>query len=1163
MSSTGATAPPPGLSREPVPTGNTAATPSAEARNENNSKPRSQQPPRHHRRGPRNHPKPKTETNVEPSATGESEASGSKSRKPRIRKPRNSISTTPPPPNENNGGEAPSSRKNRRQKNQSSKDTPSTITSTPQSTANNRNTPATSRSNRSSFGGPRNQRTRTPTPGKPIFKEHSSLDALVAGLENGSLFRAKLRCNPGDRSQGFCTISGLPHDVFIPDWKPQNRAIEGDEVAIQILPLSEWRDPKAPRETRGGNDDKNRRKSRGRGRESTATPSRSTTTGNILPFGSVGSARNGGKSVATTATTTAVAGGNGIDIDYEEKEVTSRMPISTPITPATIEITLGGESQCIADQEDDSDGEEEVVSELVAAPALVASPSGGELPISLDHSPLGLGGVDDEMEEEEEEHDVSMVGFVTEKLQQANLQDNLTTATTSPAATVAAPLSFKDERPWQDAASPAQAIAIISELLNNDFQGWRATAEVVGIMKKSERRDTIVGVLKMFGGGNSSYCLIPRDPRLPRCLLEPGTLKRIGKKTGILNTTLQQEAKQEDVPYRTLLAAHITSWDACNRHPNVEITRIVGKAGGLDVEIEALLTQERIHDDDQFTPEVLSCLPAVPWKISDADVAERRDLRSLRIFSIDPPTARDLDDALSIEELPNGMFQIGVHIADVSHFVTPATALDEEAAVRSTSVYLVDRVIPMLPRLLCEELCSLNPGVDRLAFSIIWEMDCKGNIQNTWAGRTIICSCGKLSYPQVQELIDGTATPEGSLPEGVQLHGDVHSWTDVAQDALKLHSMASEMRRRRFEVDGALRLDNVRLYFQLDDEGKAVEYGVYQQKEANRLVEEFMLAANMTAAKIISSAFPDRALLRRHMPPNTTKLQDLATTVAKLLPSAPRLDVSSAGTLQKSLLALRNAVGAEVAEVVTLMCTKPMQTAQYFCTGDFIEDPSLWRHYALAVGHYTHFTSPIRRYPDVLVHRLLQAALDKEKVENEEKMKQKKEKSSLLFNGDKVAEISAHANERKTAAKAAQDGALKLYLASLLLDRPGVFKAVVIGLGGSRFFDAYVPALGIDVRVHTDRILKGGDAALNLNWNDETKFLKIDLAAAAGAEAAAACVPCYDEVENLDKLHNPESIEKIQWPLELRPLCSVPVVVCGARSKSSGSPAGVHAKIFV
>jgi len=1152
MSPNGTPAPPPGLIRAPLSAGTAARTSAAEDGAEKDSKPRKQHP---HRQA-RNKQKPKAEGG----GGAESEAAASsKSNGKRTRNPRNKTLLTPPPPATDNTteekqaerktGGASSFSKQQGKNNSTAKDKKN----------------SSSRNNRTSFSAQQQQNHRlkspTVTPGKPIFKEHLGLDALLSGLEKGTLFRAKLRCNPGDRSQGFCTIPGLPHDVFIPDWKPQNRAIEGDEVVIQLMPLSEWRNQNGPS---GGQRDRNTNR---RGKKSSVTPSQSATS-NIIPFSGASKSE---MSAGMTRTPAAIGGNGGNGNTEEEEEATSRMPISTPITPATIEIALGDESQCALDEEDSEFEEEEdgeVVSELVAAPALISSPSGGELPISTDqHSPLGLQGAG-ESEEEEEEHDVSMVGFVTEKLQKTSLLDGSATVTTPQASfnpeAGAAPFSTgnTEQRPWGDVTSPDQAISLISHLLNNEFQGWRATAEVVGIMQRSQRRSTIVGVLKTFSiGQHNPFCLIPRDPRLPRCLLEHGTLKRNFNKETV--DALLKEARQEEITYRTLLAAIITSWESCHRHPSVEIARIVGQAGRLDVEIEALLTQERIHDDDQFTPEVLACLPAVPWSISEADVAERRDLRSLRIFSIDPPTARDLDDALSIESLPGGMYRIGVHIADVSHFVTPATPLDEEAAVRSTSVYLVDRVIPMLPRLLCEELCSLNPGVDRLAFSIIWEMDSKGTIKSTWAGRTIICSCGKLSYPQVQELIDGTATPEGPIPEGVQLHGSAHGWADVARDALKLHSVASEMRRRRFEVDGALRLDNVRLYFELNDEGKAVEYGVYQQKEANRLVEEFMLAANMTAAKIISDAFPDRALLRRHMPPNTTKLQELATTVARLLPDAPPLDVSSAGTLQKSLSNLRTAVGPEVAEVVTLMCTKPMQTAQYFCTGDFEEDPSLWRHYALAVGHYTHFTSPIRRYPDVLVHRLLQAALDKEQ-ELKGKGNTHNKQKNLLFDGDKVAEIASHANERKTAAKATQDGTLKLYLASLLLDRPAVFNAVVIGLGGSRFFDAYVPELGIDVRVYTDKILKGGEAALNLQWNDEIRSLNIDVnVEAASSDDVAAILPVYDDVENFSNLHNPKNIGKVKWPIELRALCAVPVVVCGARAKSSGSPAGVHAKIFV
>ena len=930
---------------------------------------------------------------------------------------------------------------------------------------------------------------------KALYPDYWDLDALVTGLETGGLFRAKLRCNPYDRTQAYCTIPGIPYDVFIPGWKPQNRALEGDEVALRILPPSQWRHQPA------------------KGQEGGGTPQKqgsSEGTGNILPF-SPGpfNAEDSDRMVATPSRmttemeTSEFCGENGGGSD-EEDEVTSHMIAREEV----VESVSDDDEECSVESDEEEKDmlllvhEEE--SDLVLSPALFPSASGGELPVMEEQAPLGLDGVQvDDEEEDAEDNDSSMVSFLTKKLEAGTLLEDSAPSSepTSviPAAAAAgggaiggggrkgrrnyrkggkkeeeSSTSAKEEvpLPWSDATSPAVVVSTIASLLKESWIGYRPTGEVVGIMNRSDRRTSVVGVLKSYG---KQINLIPRDPRLPRCILKLNQLKKqLGEETA---AALVKESDEDKAPVRTLVTCCIASWESSHRHPIVEVESVVGQAGGLQTELAALLTQEHIKDDDQFTPEVLACLPPTPWNISDADVAERRDLRSSRIFSIDPPTARDLDDALSVQSLGNGLYRIGVHIADVSHFVVQGTPLDSEAALRSTSVYLVNRVIPMLPRLLCEELCSLNPGVDRLAFSIEWTMTEEGIITDTWAGRTIIRSCAKLSYPQVQELIDGLATPEGSLPEGVILH-DNQTWSDVAKDALALHKVASAMRKRRFDEDGALRLDNVRLYFELDDEGKAIGYGIYEQKEANRLVEEFMLAANMTAAKLVSEAFPDRALLRRHMPPNGHKLQDLAVNVAKLLLNAPKLDVSSAGALQASLAALRASVGPEVAEVVTLLCTKPMQTAQYFCTGNE-EDPSMWRHYALAVGQYTHFTSPIRRYPDVLVHRLLAAAL--------RKAEGVKAAGKELFNTDTVAEIAAHANDRKSAAKAAQDGSLKLYLASLLLERPGVYTAVVVGLGGPRFFDAYVPALGVDVRVHTDRIVKGGDGALTLDWKESER----------------------------------------------------------------------------
>mmetsp|Transcript_57804 Transcript_57804/g.183268 ORF Transcript_57804/g.183268 Transcript_57804/m.183268 type:complete len:232 (-) Transcript_57804:191-886(-) len=224
--------------------------------------------------------------------------------------------------------------------------------------------------------------------------------------------------------------------------------------------------------------------------------------------------------------------------------------------------------------------------------------------------------------------------------------------------------------------------------------------------------------------------------------------------------------------------------------------------------------QHQIHPAE-FEEDALACLPATPWSISQEEIKKRRDLRLHRIFSIDPPTARDLDDALSIEMTAKGTFKVGVHIADVSHFIPAGSALDEEARRRSTSVYLVQRVLPMLPRLLCEELCSLNPGVDRLAFSIGWEMEADGTILSQWAGRSVICSCAKLAYGHAQAVIAGEDTGEGAGP--VEITG-AHTWAQCAADVRALHAIAQAMRTRRFE-NGSIRLDNIKLMFERDECG--------------------------------------------------------------------------------------------------------------------------------------------------------------------------------------------------------------------------------------------------------------------------------------------------------------------------------------------------------
>ncbi|KAK3104881.1 hypothetical protein FSP39_012289, partial [Pinctada imbricata] len=371
----------------------------------------------------------------------------------------------------------------------------------------------------------------------------------------------------------------------------------------------------------------------------------------------------------------------------------------------------------------------------------------------------------------------------------------------------------------------------------------------------------------------------------------------------------------------------------------------------------------------------LDSLPiqTLPWTIPREEYNNRKDFRNQCVFTIDPSTARDLDDALSIEILEDDLFEVGVHIADVSYFLQENTELDKVASNRATSVYLEQEVIPMLPRILCEELCSLNPDQDRLTFSVTWKMNSAGEIFEKWFGRSIIKSCTKLSYDHAQGFIedpdkDWNTDELPPISEGFTVD-------DIKKRVLGLNKIAVNLRKGRFD-NGALRLDQVKLQFSLDKETMMPnKYEVYEERDSNRLVEEFMLLANMDVADRIYKTFPEKAVLRRHPPPQARMADELSDRCEKL--GVP-IDISSAGALQRSLWLYLGEDDFSKArmQVLVSMCVNPMQKAKYFCTGS-IDDEELFRHYALNVPLYTHFTSPIRRYADVIVHRLLAAALGK------------------------------------------------------------------------------------------------------------------------------------------------------------------------------------------
>ncbi|CAG8445857.1 5385_t:CDS:10 [Diversispora eburnea] len=494
-----------------------------------------------------------------------------------------------------------------------------------------------------------------------------------------------------------------------------------------------------------------------------------------------------------------------------------------------------------------------------------------------------------------------------------------------------------------------------------------------------------------------------------------------------------------------LFVACIKRWPITSLHPFGTLVTQIGEIGNIDVETEALLKDNNVSSEE-FNENVIKCLPVTPWTISDKEFETRRNLTSTtRIFTIDPPSANDIDDAVSCSRLPDGNYEIGVHIADVSYFVKPNTALDRDARKRVTSVYLVQKTVPMLPNILSEELCSLNPGVDRLSFSVIWKMTPEGKVMETWYGRTIIRSCAKLSYEHAQEVIEGRP-----LSSDVKIFND-YAAEEIEADIKVFHDLSQRLRENRFKR-GALFLGSIRLNFELDEYSNPIECNLYDRKDSNYLIEEFMLLANMSVAQKISSAFPEQALLRRHALPLERRLNDFIEHARKL---GYEINATSAGTLQKSLDAVED---EDAKQVLKLLAIKPMQRAKYFCTGTL--DIAKYHHYALNVPLYTHFTSPIRRYADILVHRMLESALLGEK--------------RFYLDKDTVQKTANHCNVKKDASKNAQEQSSHLFLCVLLNNLalrsgPVIREAIVIGVK-DHAFDVLVPVFGIEKRVHLDQL---------------------------------------------------------------------------------------------
>jgi len=520
-------------------------------------------------------------------------------------------------------------------------------------------------------------------------------------------------------------------------------------------------------------------------------------------------------------------------------------------------------------------------------------------------------------------------------------------------------------------------------MIKGDFKRGRQQGEVIEVLKR--RQVEFPGKLQI--NNNFAFFIADIDKPMPDIFVPLD-------KTG--------NATEND-----MVVVRIVDWQK-NKKPVGEVVQVMDQSDESDFAMKQILMENGFPL--KFPDEVIEESERTPGTLSQKEIVTRKDIRNVFTITIDPQDAKDFDDAISLQKLDNGNYEIGVHIADVSYYIEPGSALDNEAFQRATSVYLPDRVLPMLPERISNELCSLRPNEDKLTFSAIFNMTPKGEVKSFWLGRTVMHSNHRFTYEEVQEIIE---TEEGIYEEEI----------------LFLHKIAQKFRKQRFKK-GAINFSSQEVRFKLDEKANPVGIMIKESREANQLIEELMLLANRTVAEYVSKIKVDKKEVpfpyRVHDTPDETKLLPFIAFAKK---HGHEFDTSTPQGIAESFnKMLQEAHGTPQQHVLEQLGIRTMAKAIY--TTENIG------HYGLGFDHYTHFTSPIRRYPDVLVHRILQQCLDKNIVPDK-----------------KLEQKCKHSSDRERAAMEAERAANKYkqvqYMRNFLGDE---FEGVISGVSGYGFW---------------------------------------------------------------------------------------------------------------